>query len=114
MGSFDTMTDGKQEIQVKCFSCDLKRIHKGEKVPILHNYHERYKPWDESDQLEKYTIVMTPYSQPRFALVKKGIFVRFTEDENQTYEPYVHRSGFICDLHGNELSVNKHKKRTND
>ena len=111
MGCFDTMHDGKHSIQVKCFFCSLSHYHTGDKVPKLHNYLKSYKPWDESEQIETYTIVMAPYGYPRFALIKKGIFVRFTQEPKETYPPYVARWG---ELISGEKAIKSDSLRTDE
>lgn len=104
MGSFDTMYDGDREIQVKCFRCHLDNIKKGDKVGDLHNYLKSYEPWDDEDQLDTYTIVMTPYADPRYALIKDRVFVGFVDSPRDTYPPYVARWGVSCDIDGYEVS----------
>lgn len=103
MGSFDTMCDGNREIQVKCFHCYLDIINKGDKVGDLHDYGRGYEPWAEYDQLDSYTIVMVPYIDPRYALIKDRVFIGFTDNPKETYPLYVTRYGVLCDIEGQEL-----------
>ena len=103
MGSFDTLVDGNKNIQVKCFEGNLKVFHVGDIVPKLHNYHENYRKWIPELQYETYTIDMNPYPDPLYALIKDGVFVGFTNDEEETYPPFVYRYGKLRIDHGHDF-----------
>ena len=103
MGSFDTLSDGDREIQVKCFEGNLKNYHVGDVVPELHSYHEGYRKWIPELQYETYTIDMDPYGDPPYALVKDKVFVGFTDDIEETYPPIIYRWGQLKIVHGHDF-----------
>jgi len=92
MGSFDTLSDGRHSIQVKCFPCMVQIYHVGDTVPTLHLY-DSYMEWPKDEQVETYTIVLPSYEAMRFALVRDRRFVGFTNVPNETYKPYVAKWG---------------------
>lgn len=100
MGSFDTLVDGDYSTQVKCFEGNLSHYRVGDEVPKLHFYHQNYRKWPEETQPKSYTLVLDPYGPPRYVLIKNRVIIKFTNDQDETYAPYVARWGQICDIEG--------------
>jgi len=84
MGVFDTLVDGDESVQVKCFASNLRTFHVGDIIID--------SPYDDM------TIVCPDYSDYSgeskiFALLKDGKFFKLTRDPEETYPPYVDKWG---------------------
>jgi len=79
MGSYDFLSDGIDTVQIKLYDCEMDRYNLGDKVP------EGYG--------KDYTIVLPRWEPVDFALIKDGKFLKFTDNKNETYPPYISKWG---------------------
>ena len=63
MGVYDTLIDGEEQAQIKCFDCEMNTYKVGEKVPR-----------DGS-----FIIVLPPRESKSYAIIKDGIFLGLTD-----------------------------------
>ena len=84
MGVYDTLVDGDQSVQVKCFSCDLATYYVDDFIASAPHA-------DMTVVCPDYRVY--PQEGKIFALLKDRRFVGFTHDPEETYPPYIDKWG---------------------
>ena len=83
MGTFDTFVDGDIVCQTKMFDCLMITYHPGDEVPLK----------------DSFTMVFPDFEGARYGIFQKGIFVKLTNDVDETTDPYYDKwGGIITDL----------------
>jgi len=101
MGLYDTLYYGKTSVQVKCFGSRMRDYYVGNIVPLLHHY-DGYRLWDKNKQVGTYTIVLPDYASYRYVLIKNRTFIRLTNEEKETYPPFISKCGEVIEQEENE------------
>jgi len=94
MGSYDTLTDGKKDCQVKCFHSNMTVYTIGDLLPDINGTQRMV------GTVKSYTIVFPEYEGYKFAIIKNDKLWKLTNSSKEIIEPFI-------DKWGNDVKVKK-------
>ena len=77
MGLYDTLVDGDKEAQVKCFNREMNIYEVGDRVPSGGSF----------------IIMLPPYEDAAYAIIKDGIFLGLTDCPPSTADKIIDKWG---------------------